>query len=275
MKSIKKFFVIVGLLMIGTFAFADDWFVCVGSYSSTDNAAELVQSLQNKGVSTFIYEITKDNGSKLYRVLVNEPFKSRDAARDSRDALETSTAIKALRLSGLWICQAQAPVADVIESVKTPEPVAPAPAPVEAEEPAAASDEYIKVVLEWKDQSIDLDSVMTTSEVFIDYDNPEEYGMTLSFDEDADYAPETISIKFLNLEETYSYYVILYSDYATPTGSEISNSGANVKIYANGSCIATFDVEPGCIGTTWHVFDIIPGGSISAIDEINNEELYY
>lgn len=271
MKSMKKFFVMIGLLLIGTFAFADDWFVCVGSYSSTANATELVQSLQNKGVTAFIYEITKDNGSKLYRVLVNEAFASRDDARDKRDALESSAAIKSLRLSGLWICQAQAP-APIVVAEPEPEPEVTTPAPVEA---AESSDEYIKIVLEWKDKKIDLDSVIMNTTTFIDYDNPEEDGMKLSFDEDADYAPETISINYLKPEETYSYYVILYYDYITPTGSELSNSGANVKIYANGNCIATFDVEPGYNGTTWHVFDITPDGSITAIDEINNEELYY
>lgn len=268
MSSIKKFFLGITIFLLGTFVFADSWYVCAGSYGSKANAEELITALQNKGIPAFAYEFTKDSGVKLYRVLIDEEFSSRDDARDSRDFLENDAAIKSLRISGLWICQAEkteekAPVKEsVIEEVTE---VYDAP----VENPPA---EYIKVVLKWEAEGMDLDAVISNSYVFIDYDNPEEGGMKLVEDENA--ALETVYVDYLEGGETYSFYVLDadYADYEEST--MLSESGANVTIYANGECIATFDVTPETVGTTWHVFDITPAGSIKAIDDISNESLY-
>lgn len=271
MNKLKKLFLGIAIFLIGTFAFADSWYVCAGSYGSEANANELVTSLQKKGIPAFVYEFTKDNGVKLYRVLIDEAFASRDEARDSRDFLENDAAIKSLRITGLWICQAET-------SVPAPTPVqSPAKksviedvSAVEFVEPVTS--EYIKVVLTWKDEGMDLDSVITNSYVFIDYDNTEEGGMKLVAKEDS--VVETIYVDYLEGGETYSYYVLDadYADYEDST--MLSESGANVTIYANGECIATFDVTPDTVGTTWHVFDITPAGSIKAIDDLSNESLY-
>lgn len=272
MSSIKKLFLGIVILLFSTFAFADNWYVCAGSYGSKANADELITSLQNKGIPAFAYEFTKDNGVKLYRVLIDEAFSSADDARDSRDFLENDAAIKALRISGLWICQAEkpgsvTPVKEVPTESVIEEVTEVYDAPVET-----PSSEYIKIVLKWEADGMDLDAVISNSYVFIDYDNTQEGGMKLVQDENA--AIETVYVDYLEGGETYSFYVLDadYADYEDST--MLSESGANVSIYANGECIATFDVTPDTVGTTWHVFDITPAGSIKSIDDISNESLY-
>lgn len=271
MKKFQKFLICAFVFLMASFAFADDWYVCVGSYSSVDNASELVYSLQKKGIDTFVYEFTKDNGSKLYRVLVDEAFTSRDKARIRRDALENDKVIKSLRISGLWICQAAAPIVEaepVVEDVPEVQTVQPAEAPVVEEEQPA-----VRFVLEWEDKSLDLDTAFTTSKYFVDYDNPVVAGIRLYYDSELDYAPETLTVQAIDPMEEYNYYVVDYENYEDSNSSALSISGARVLIYVNGELQATLNVTPGSKGSVWHVFDII-NSEIIPVDNVGFEDLY-
>lgn len=293
MKSLKKILLVTFFLLSASFVFADDWFVCAGSYSTTVNASEAVQNLQRKGISSFIYEFTKDNGTKLYRVLIDEAFTSRDACRNYRDSLEKSAEIKALRLSGLWICQAKAPEAVVAlpdaPVISEPEPVVVDELPSAIEEPEvtteiskepvkeAAPDEdpayALKIKLEWNDQSVDLDAHMVNLFSHVYWDEPKADGLLLKFDEEADYAPESIYLlDGVRAGEKYSYYVEDYDNCLEAESSVLSNSGATVKLFIDGECVSTYSITPNLVGTTWHVFDIIDGNIIT-INEVNNEAI--
>ncbi len=281
MKSLKKFVICVGILFLSTGLFAKDWFVCVGSYSSPENAQELVDALQRKGVTTFIYEFTKDNGGKLYRVLVDELFVSRDKARVRRDILEDNAAITSLGITGLWICQAEKPVPVVdVPVINVPvvnEPIAKTPivdTPVfDASVPEPVFDESIKIVLSWNNQELDLDSTLVTASLQIDFENPEQEGISLDYDEEADYAPETITINKLNKSEVYRYFVEDYDNYYDSDSTALADSGAVVKVFQNGECIKTYNIF-GLNGTTWHVFDIV-NGEFVLINEVNNDEVTF
>lgn len=241
-------------MVVGACLFAQDWFVCVGSYSSNDNADELVYSLQKKGISTFVYAYTKENGNKLFRVLIDEPFDSRDDARKSRDLIEQSKEIKDLNLSGLWICQAEK--MPVVEAI-----------PVQKIE-----NKSVKIVLGWNDTSLDLDSYLISSNIQIDFENREQDGIILEFDEEADYAPEIITISDLDLNETYQYFVEDYDNCFVSETFAMSNSGATVKYYENGVCKQNVTIVPESEGTTWHVFDII-NGEFVLVNEVNDDAI--
>lgn len=286
MKKFQKLFIGALIFMMASFAFADDWFVCVGSYSSVDNASELVYSLQKKGINTFVYEFAKDNGSKLYRVLIDEPFDSRDKARIRRDNLENNEVIKSLRISGLWICQAAEPdVSTSAELVPARQSQAQAPEQettlfgeqetTQAFETNEVSEDVpaVKFVLEWNDETLDLDTVLLTSKYFIDYDEPIVAGIRLTYDANLDYAPETLTIQAIDPVENYNYYVVDCANYDFDDSGALSASGANVKIYINGEYQAKIDITPGQKGPVWHVFDII-NSEIVPVDTVGAEDLY-
>lgn len=263
MKRIQKFFIGAVVFLMASFAFADDWYVCVGSYSSIDNASELVYSLQKKGINTFVYEFTKDNGTKLYRVLVDEPFDSRDKSRIRRDQLENDDAIKSLRISGLWICQASVVAAEPeLESL-----------PPEPESEVVEDVPAVKLILEWNDETLDLDTALLTSKYFVDYDDPVVAGIRLSYDASADYAPETLTIQSIDPEEEYNYYIVDSGNYEFDDSGALSGSGAKVKVYINGEYQITFKITPGQKGPVWHVFDII-NSEIVPVDTVSAEALY-
>lgn len=84
---------------------ADSWYVCLGSFSSANNARQFSAVLTKRGLP---YAVTVHHaaGKTLYRVLYDKPFERRDEARIFRGGLLDDPRVRLLRLSGLWICEA-------------------------------------------------------------------------------------------------------------------------------------------------------------------------
>ena len=104
----KKFISVLLFSVLLNFSFAEEIFVCVGSFKNPKNAENLVKNLENLGAESFIFE-TQINNQTLFRVLLSDPFDSKEKARNFRNSVQNADFAKKLNLTGLWICQAQKP----------------------------------------------------------------------------------------------------------------------------------------------------------------------
>ena len=58
--------------------FAENWFVCLGSFRVKQNADNRVAELNKHDIPAFVYE-TESEGQILYRVLLNEKHTDRNS----------------------------------------------------------------------------------------------------------------------------------------------------------------------------------------------------
>lgn len=84
---------------------ADGWYVCLGSFTSADNARQFSAVLTKRGLPNAV-SVHTAAGKTLYRVLYDKPLERRDEARIFRGGLLDDPRVRLLRLSGLWICEA-------------------------------------------------------------------------------------------------------------------------------------------------------------------------
>lgn len=141
-----------------------------------------------------------------------------------------------------------------------------------------------RVVLTWGEYPLDIDSHMYGTGFLSDnifhvfWDNDYYYEYTddendenvcdLDVDDRYSYGPETITIRKMNRNGKYSYYVHDYSNRSYSSSYALSNSGAIVRVYSGNDLIATFNVPTNRIGTVWHVFDY--DASTDTIKPIND-----
>ena len=105
MKSLKSILCAAFFCLAIASAPADGWYVCLGSFTSADNARQFSAVLTKRGLPNAV-SVHKTAGKTLYRVLYDKPFERRDEARIFRSGLLDDPRIRLLRLSGLWICEA-------------------------------------------------------------------------------------------------------------------------------------------------------------------------
>lgn len=129
----------------------------------------------------------------------------------------------------------------------------------------------LRVVLDWSKRPADLDAHFVKSgDYHISYHN-----MTVSNDgiarldrDDRDgYGPETITIKNIDNNGNYRFYVHDYSNRNHPNADRLSNSMANVKVYGNNKLLKTFEVPTDTEGDFWQVFTITHG-HINAVNNV-------
>ena len=105
MKSLKSILCAALFCLAIAAAPADGWYVCLGSFTSADNARQFSAVLTKRGLPNAV-SVHKAAGKTLYRVLYDKPFERRDEARIFRGGLLDDSRVRLLRLSGLWICEA-------------------------------------------------------------------------------------------------------------------------------------------------------------------------
>ena len=105
MKSLKSILCAALFCLAIATVPADGWYVCLGSFTSADNARQFSTVLTKRGLPNAV-SVHKAAGKTLYRVLYDKPFERRDEARIFRGGLLNDTRIRLLKLSGLWICEA-------------------------------------------------------------------------------------------------------------------------------------------------------------------------
>jgi len=136
----------------------------------------------------------------------------------------------------------------------------------------------VQIVLTWGADPSDLDSHLTgptaTADRFHVYyiDRTYESGGTIYADLDLDdttsFGPETISI-YQQIDGTYRYSVHDYSNRSSTASAELANSGAQVRVYREGTLTRTFNVPSGA-GTLWTVFEL-NGSTITPVNTMSYE----
>ncbi|MBD5427453.1 MAG: SPOR domain-containing protein, partial [Treponema sp.] len=105
MKSLKNILCAALFCLATAIAPADGWYVCLGSFTSADNAQQFSAVLTKRGLPNAV-SVHTVAGKTLYRVLYDKSFERRDEARIFRGGLLDDPRVRLLRLSGLWICEA-------------------------------------------------------------------------------------------------------------------------------------------------------------------------
>lgn len=105
MKFLKSILCAALFCLVIAAAPADSWYVCLGSFTSADNARQFSAVLTKRGLPNAV-TVHHAAGKTLYRVLYDKPFERRDEARIFRGGLLDDTRVRLLRLSRLWICEA-------------------------------------------------------------------------------------------------------------------------------------------------------------------------
>lgn len=144
--------------------------------------------------------------------------------------------------------------------------------------PVLSDDEY-RIVLTWSSTPSDLDShlsgPLSTGERFHVYysdmsafDNGETVA-TLDLDDTSSYGPETITLKKTQ-DGIYKYAVHDYSNRSNASSTELSMSGAKVKLYCGNTLLATYNVPINVAGNIWNVFEI-EGDTVRTINTMGSK----
>ena len=144
--------------------------------------------------------------------------------------------------------------------------------------PVLSDDEY-RIVLTWSSTPSDLDShlsgPLSTGERFHVYysdmsafDNGETVA-TLDLDDTSSYGPETITLKKTQ-DGIYKYAVHDYSNRSNASSTELSMSGAKVKLYCGNTLLATYNVPINVAGNIWNVFEI-EGDTVQTINTMGSK----
>ena len=96
-----KFRLIILLLLICTFLFSEENYVCLGSFKDENKAKDFVTLLEGYKIPCIISEYKK-NDEIFYRVLFSEEYTNKDMANLHKTMLENLPIIKQLNINGLW-----------------------------------------------------------------------------------------------------------------------------------------------------------------------------
>lgn len=125
MKFMKKFTLIFTFSLILATVFADDYYVCLGSFKEEKYYSAFTEKLKNAGFDTIVVEADTKIG-KTNRILLDEKYPSMDAAHERILALKKDPRTRKLGITGIWPLKLEknaAPVAPQktqVVSKKTP-----------------------------------------------------------------------------------------------------------------------------------------------------------
>lgn len=133
-KNLKMIF--AAMMLIASSAFAESWYVCLGSFSKLDNATAYTKNLAGEGIAAII-ETAEVSGKQYYRVYYSKKFTDKKLAQSKKSELNAL-----LKKTDSWLVNVElkntvkTPVPETPQ-VKTIVPVVPAPvaAPVVIPEP--------------------------------------------------------------------------------------------------------------------------------------------
>ncbi|MEG2446171.1 MAG: hypothetical protein RSB22_09015, partial [Acinetobacter sp.] len=127
----------------------------------------------------------------------------------------------------------------------------------------------MRIVLNWGQSPLDLDSHLSYKNQHVYWDNKQGQDANLDVDDTDSYGPETVTIDKRLDGQYYVYSVHDYSDRAKPNTANLSNSQAKVMVYAGESLIRSYYIPTGLTGNLWTVFRISPEGEIQDINRIS------
>ncbi len=137
----------------------------------------------------------------------------------------------------------------------------------------------MRVVLTWGQYPLDLDSHLVGPaasggkfHVYFEAMNHRYDGTTyvnLDVDDTTSYGPETTSV-YVGVDGTYTFYLHDYTNRSKSFSSEMSKSGAVLKVYLAGKETPYVFNAPTEEGTLWKVFSVT-NGELTAINEMSYE----
>jgi len=123
--------------------------------------------------------------------------------------------------------------------------------------------EYLRVILDWGRRPKDLDAHFTKNKQYhISYRNMKVSGdgmATLDRDDTDSFGPETITIKEIDSESHYIFWVQDFSNRDDDNSKALSKSGATIKVYGKGELMESISVPRDERGNKWNVFEIHDG----------------
>lgn len=331
----KRFFSAIIFLLMAAFCFAEDWYICLGSYENKTEAELRMRMLEENKIPVQMTEFVKTDGTKFYRVFFSEKLENQKIAEFVKNLLSTDPQSKDLIDGNIWLTSiSQTPyVASSVDPAKriliikdsdSGNPIADANIKIDnrwdistdangkATVPNEVADgehviivtrgsEYvpttssfillngeiisapqisipksvdynrIKIVLDWGENPLDLDSHVFSNDYHIYFSNKNDGNINLDRDDTDSYGPETITIQDPDSSDTYKYYIFNYSDGSNPSSDRLSNSGAQVSVIFDNEYVGTFKVQPNQTGLWWHVFDVINKNQIVIYDTVSND----
>jgi hypothetical protein len=131
----------------------------------------------------------------------------------------------------------------------------------------------MRIVLDWAEAPADLDAHFVKKDRYhISYQDTKVLSDgtgRLDRDDLDGHGPETITIKDIDDDADYEYYVFNYTDRHDHSSSGLSKSKATVKVFANNEFLGTVEVPQGPRGRKWHVFKLV-NGEIEITNKLEN-----
>lgn len=109
MKKLLSFLLIT---LISASLFAEEWYICLGSYKNIDNANARLDVLKENFFPAEIIETVNDNEETFYRVVLSEPFSTKVDAIVRREQIRRLAVVKELKINDLWCWEKPAPVVE-------------------------------------------------------------------------------------------------------------------------------------------------------------------
>ena len=134
-----------------------------------------------------------------------------------------------------------------------------------------------RIVLTWGELPRDLDAHLYNSDFHVYYGNHNYYQngevlAGLDWDDRSGYGPETITV-YQSLSNDCTYYVRDFTNGGYSDSTQLSASGATVRVYQTDGLVATFHVPTGFAGYMWNVFTLTADGSIIPINTIGSDDI--
>jgi len=131
---------------------------------------------------------------------------------------------------------------------------------------------YLRTVLDWGAFPKDLDAHFIRKNGYhISFRNSrvaKDGSGKLDRDDRNGFGPETITVKEISKDSEYEFFVHDYTNRKDPSSTELSASGANVKVFGEGRLLRLFRIPADKKGTKWEVFKIIKG-QIVEVNEVS------
>jgi len=126
-----------------------------------------------------------------------------------------------------------------------------------------------RIVLEWGERPADLDlhfqKTGGSGSYHISYVNmkrAEDGNAVLDRDDMSGYGPETITIGRIDPNATYTCFVHDFTNRSSANSTQMSQSGATIRVYSQNALLKTFYITPNSRGIRWNVFKIERGALI-------------
>ncbi|MCK5077855.1 MAG: hypothetical protein KAR38_15840 [Calditrichia bacterium] len=131
--------------------------------------------------------------------------------------------------------------------------------------------EYLRIIVDWGKRPKDLDAhLVKESSYHISYQDMhvsnDGYGV-LDRDDRTSYGPETITIKKVDNNALYKFFIHDYSNRNKDNSNKLSKSKVSVKVYGNGQLLHVFHIPQHQTGNYWNVFNI-RNGKIVKINQV-------